>query len=236
MVRIIKKKSDTPQILKTTGAAEIKLLKAMTKGDLLKYKFKSSIYGHKDVKNTLITIQQGKCCFCEANVTAVSHGDVEHFRPKGGWMQKDKEKLTQPGYYWLAYDFDNLYLSCQICNQTFKKNYFPLQNPNNRVSKPGSLTKENPLLIDPGKIDPSQHLKFNKEIIVGKTPAGDETIKRAGLNRKATIAQRFEYYSIIETISILAKQPTPDGKKAKAQLKRLKSSSKIYSLMISDNF
>lgn len=236
MVEINKKKTDTPQILKVNGAAEIALVKAMKKKDLLNYKFKSALYGHKDVKTKLIEIQNGKCCFCEANVTAVSHGDVEHFRPKGGWIQLEKDKLTQPGYYWLAYDFDNLFLSCQICNQKFKKNYFPLENPKLRVLKHGSIAKEKPLLIDPGKMDPSKHLKYSKEMAVGKTKAGEETIKRTGLNRKEILAQRFDYFNIIETISILAKQSTPQGKRAKAQLKQLKDPKKIYSMMISDNF
>lgn len=54
-----------------------------------------------------------KCAYCEADTAAVAHGDVEHFRPKSE-------------YWWLAYCYDNYTFSCQICNQTFKSNLFPI--------------------------------------------------------------------------------------------------------------
>jgi hypothetical protein len=55
-----------------------------------------------------------KCAYCESTYGAVYDGDVEHFRPKG----KVKEKNPQtPGYYWLANDWNNLFLACQHCNQ-----------------------------------------------------------------------------------------------------------------------
>jgi hypothetical protein len=41
--------------------------------------FKADIYGHPQVKDSLLTLQNGKCCFCEAQINHVSYGDVEHF-------------------------------------------------------------------------------------------------------------------------------------------------------------
>ena len=55
----------------------------------------------------------GKCAYCEAQTDVVAHGDVEHFRPKSI-------------YWWLAYCYDNHLFSCQICNQTYKGNKFPV--------------------------------------------------------------------------------------------------------------
>lgn len=55
----------------------------------------------------------GKCAYCEADTAVVAHGDVEHFRPKDL-------------YWWLAYCVDNYTFSCQICNQTYKSNQFPV--------------------------------------------------------------------------------------------------------------
>ena len=54
-----------------------------------------------------------KCAYCECQVPQVAHGDVEHFRPKSK-------------YWWLAYCYDNYLFSCQICNQTYKNNDFPV--------------------------------------------------------------------------------------------------------------
>jgi len=100
------------------------------------FSFNSDIYGAKSVKNKLKGVQRNKCCFCEARVAHVSHGDVEHFRPKGGFQQDEGDELIKPGYYWLAYDWSNLFLSCQICNQIHKKNLFPLADPTQSKGHP----------------------------------------------------------------------------------------------------
>jgi Transposase, Mutator family len=63
----------------------------------------------------------------------LSYGDVEHFRPKGGVRQDEKDKLLPVDYFWLAYEWSNLFLACQICNQRFKKNLFPLEDKNKRA-------------------------------------------------------------------------------------------------------
>ena len=55
----------------------------------------------------------GKCGYCEASTAVVAHGDVEHFRPKSV-------------YWWLAYCYDNYVYACQICNQTYKGDKFPV--------------------------------------------------------------------------------------------------------------
>jgi uncharacterized protein (TIGR02646 family) len=79
---------------------------------LRNFEFKASVYGAKSVKKTLLTAQHGKCAFCESKFEHVAFGDVEHFRPKGGWIQTDGDQLTRPGYYWLAYEWSNL--SCGL--------------------------------------------------------------------------------------------------------------------------
>jgi hypothetical protein len=54
-----------------------------------------------------------KCAYCEANTAVVAHGDVEHYRPKSV-------------YWWLAYTYDNYLFACQICNQIYKSDNFPI--------------------------------------------------------------------------------------------------------------
>jgi uncharacterized protein (TIGR02646 family) len=239
MIRIKKLKKDTPDILLSKGAEEITALKKMTKAKLLAYKYKSALYGGKTVKEKLKELQHDKCCFCEARVSVVSHGDVEHFRPKAGWVQQEKDKLSKPGYYWLAYDFSNLFLSCQICNQKFKKNYFPLANPASRASNhKKAITKERPLIIDPGKSDPTKFLTFNKEIIVAvnNNKKGLETIKRTGLDRPELNRERFEYLALLEELAKLARNGLPNGAAARAHFKERGSQNSVYSAMVRANF
>lgn len=67
----------------------------------------------KSAKKRLKFETSGKCAYCEASTDVVAHGDVEHFRPKST-------------YWWLAYDFDNYVFACQICNQVYKGDNFPI--------------------------------------------------------------------------------------------------------------
>lgn len=67
----------------------------------------------KSAKKRLKFESGGKCAYCEAPTDVVAHGDVEHFRPKST-------------YWWLAYDFDNYVFACQICNQIYKGDNFPI--------------------------------------------------------------------------------------------------------------
>ena len=89
-------------------------------------RFDSGIYGQKSVKDALQKAQHDKCAFCESKITHIAYGDVEHFRPKAGYRQEPKDPLVRPGYYWLAYEWSNLLFCCQLCNQRFKGNHFPL--------------------------------------------------------------------------------------------------------------
>ncbi len=54
-----------------------------------------------------------KCAYCEAPTSDVAYGDVEHFRPKSI-------------YWWLAVCVDNYVFSCQLCNQKYKGDHFPI--------------------------------------------------------------------------------------------------------------
>jgi len=70
----------------------------------------------KPAKDALKKETGGKCAYCEASTETVAHGDVEHFRPKSI-------------YWWLAFCYDNYLFACQLCNQTYKGNNFPVFGP-----------------------------------------------------------------------------------------------------------
>lgn len=88
MIKIRKKSTaPVPGILQTKGKEATEALKARYDSgerDFSGKDFDSGIYENKEVKDSLIVIQDYKCCFCESKIGHIGYGDVEHFRPKAG--------------------------------------------------------------------------------------------------------------------------------------------------------
>ncbi len=227
MIQIRKKAaSAVPEILNKKGKdAAAALIDRYNKGEraFKSEDFDSNIYGHVDVKAALIAIQDDKCCFCESKIRHISFGDVEHFRPKAGWIQAN-EPLNKPGYYWLAYDWSNLFLSCQICNQLYKKNYFPLTDITTRATSHNSnIALETPVFINPSNENPEEFIHFNEEIPVAidNNLRGVETIQKLGLDRAILNEDRRTKLAVVRDIYELAKgyPDTNPTIKQKAKLK-----------------
>jgi hypothetical protein len=101
----------------------------------------------------LENVFHNKCAYCETSFAGFI-GDAEHFRPKGevsvpledGGSQvvtvvdEDNNEIAHPGYFWLAYRWQNLLPSCHLCNRYGgKKTLFPVE---------GSHIAVMPLTID----------------------------------------------------------------------------------------
>ncbi len=198
----INKTANIPSILSTIGSIETtNLINAynanpnlytsrtgVTARHIKKIDFDNKIYGHESVKNQLILEQHDKCCFCEGKFSENSFGDVEHYRPKKAYKKNGVKKLTYPGYYWLAYEWNNLMYSCEKCNRKYKRNDFPLNNETTRKlnhSHHNPLSNEDSLLINPMEEDPSLFITFREEvpIPVNKSLKGSTSIKAYGLQR-----------------------------------------------------
>jgi uncharacterized protein (TIGR02646 family) len=182
MIRI--DKGDAPDVLKTTGVEAAKALcDAFDAGE--KLVIKTSIYGHQAVRDALEASHHRKCAFCEVVIPkpyAVAH--VEHWRPKGRVKQENGDTATVPGYYWLAYEWDNLLLACQFCNSSNKGTQFPLVDPSRRVlDHHQDLAAEDPQLLKPDAEDPSGHIAFVDELPRGVTERGRTTVRVLGLDR-----------------------------------------------------
>lgn len=241
MVKIDKSTVAVPPILRVGSSANkstavTQTLEIQADAGKVSFTFDTKIYGHASVKSTLSTAQHGKCCFCESKVGHISYGDTEHFRPKGGYYSLPKEKMKYPGYYWLAYDFSNLYFSCQICNQAFKKNFFPLKIEANRVRSHHQkhlVANEKPLLIDPANDDPALHITFDREVPKGLDEKGKTTILRIGLGRKKLNDHRLEWYRLVADIARHAR----NGDAESLRLIRMAAKpTEPYSLMVRCNF
>ena len=197
MIRIHKPKT-APKKLTTDGKQKCKshcdaysLNPSAYEANQEKFDFASSIYAHESVKEALIKAQHQKCCFCERIIG--KNGDVEHFRPKGAYQQAQGESLKYPAYYWLAYQWENLYLSCSSCNSRHKKNLFPLQDPSKRATNHNQrITKESPLFIDCGKENPEEFIGFRAEYAyaIDGNSRGEITIDYLDLNSDDLIESR----------------------------------------------
>lgn len=177
-----------------------------------KAEFTYSVYRRTDVKEALILLFEGKCAYCESTFLNVYYGDVEHFRPKAEITEADDPK--SPGYYWLASDWDNLLLSCKLCNshkkhkvhgstivETLgKMNQFPLHNFQHVRDHLVGIAGEEPfrLLIDPCKEDPEELLSYGDDgnILPKKTMTGfrrlksEKSIKVYALQRMDLVDER----------------------------------------------
>jgi len=161
----------------------------------------------KRYKEVFSYAQFGKCGFCESNVTKTGYGDVEHYHPKGEvWAlsetgsQRSKTVLSEFGYWWLAYEWENYLFACSKCNQKFKGSYFPVKQKTRclppREKPTRKFPKETPLLLNPyGRVDPGRHLQFELTGAVinrGRSLFGYETIRTCGLNRAELLRAREE--------------------------------------------
>jgi len=198
------------------------------------FEFDSGLYNHETVKQVLVVAQHGKCAFCESRFTHIDYGDVEHFRPKAGWRQEEGEPLNQPGYYWLAYEWTNLFVSCTLCNQQFKRNFFPLQTPTRRArSHKDDVAAEDPLLIDPGAEEPEAFISFREEVpyAVGGSARGEATIRILGLRRAPLAEQRRDRLDHIKALRNLVTLGGPEAAEAQSLLQRMQHDSAPYASM-----
>lgn len=166
MIRI--DKGIAPVELKKKEAALVKKLiklydedKADYESAIKKFKFTED-YRMDVVKTALIKCQHNKCCFSEAKFTR-DYSNVEHFRPKGRIDPYPKGKSEYPGYYWLAYSWDNLFLCKSAINSSNKRNYFPLMKGSPRNRNHNDKEIELPFLIDVTKEDPRDFIRFHND-------------------------------------------------------------------------
>lgn len=241
MVRIDKSKVEIPTILRVGSRGEAATKELITLYDAGKRDFKSTdftseIYGHKTVKSLLLKIQHGKCCFCEQKRPHGREGDVEHFRPKTGYQIDSESELIKPGYYWLAYDFSNLFYACKVCNQEYKKNYFPLVDEKKRaVSHKKKWQKENNLILHPEFDEPSDHIEFVEEIAKPKegSAKGKATIEFVGLNDPKLAEERLKYLKPLKILSAFARE---GHKESQDHFKEVGKVCHLFSLMVRCNF
>lgn len=156
-------------------------------------------------KEALKTSQDGLCFWCTVEPKdGHSPGEIDHIRPKTevrrGVFRKQRrngqeylEKLPKgglhPGYYWRAYDPDNLVFVCSRCNRN-KSSLWPVDLWENRADwkAPQQGVREIEPVLDPFEtdFDPLKHFQFDEFGTIHEVP-GDArarvTILLVGLDQ-----------------------------------------------------
>lgn len=200
MIRVRRPAEPPPILLKRGVELRDECCRA-AEGGAIDFEFDGAVYGHKSVKHALAEAQHGKCCYCESKITPAGFGDVEHFRPKKAVRQSRAAPELKPGYYWLAYSWSNLLLSCERCNQRHKGSLFPLVDPSRRArSHRHAVADESPLLLDPASDDPERSIGFRGEVPFGRDHRGEETIRCLGLDKQDLCEERADVLTLVERL------------------------------------
>lgn len=144
-------------------------------------------YRHRQIKEALKTDFASKCAYCESYIAHIDYGDIEHFRPKSKFPE-------------LCFNWDNLLLSCGICNDSAHKGDF----------FPGAA--EGGPLINPTEEEPAIFFKFEFDAQTGVANVipvhqrGHITERLLGLNRKDLIQHRSSVVGKMAYVAIKASQ------------------------------
>lgn len=253
MIQVRKKNGTCPTILTTTGADQVlsdcrvfnTCQAKYLSGEWKMPKVLGKIYRHSTVVDVLMAAQRNKCCYCERCREDVEL-DVEHYRPKGAVQQYRGGEVLHPGYYWLAYHWDNLYLSCKRCNSKWKSILFPLEDPLKRARSHRSkfkITDERPLFVNPSE-NPRRHIRFRNDAPFALTSRGRVTIEELGLDNRPALKEArlkrlksLRYYC--KAIKLSRKHPTNApvaelAETAKKHLRELSHPSAEFSSMAKD--
>lgn len=148
-------------------------------------KFKFRAYKSHEIKDIVMAETNEKCCYCGIRfAVAQASPHIEHYRPKSDNKKKLQLGFNGLGYYWLAAEWDNLSISCEICN-TAKGTQFPLATHSKRYISSRSIYNEKPLLLNFNNsfYSPKDHFFFYKGFIWGISLEGKTTIQVCKLNR-----------------------------------------------------
>lgn len=165
--------------------------------------------GYEVVKDTLADRVGYKCVFCEKGIRREG-SPVEHFRPKAK-VANEGEPEDPDRYWWLAWSWGNLLFACFRCNTDYKRSQFPRRHGTPALPEMCfDLGQEQPLLIDPSRIDPRKHIRFGWSATrnrwlpypVDGSDLGRETITKLGLDEDDA-ADRYVETSVMPWVSTI---------------------------------
>jgi uncharacterized protein (TIGR02646 family) len=206
----LKPRPPVPATLESNKVKEVKrkMTEQVERGEAITSKDFQSHWRNEEVKKTLWEHHDHKCCYCERKRDLKRESDVEHFRPKAA-VAEDKD---HPGYWWLAYDWENYFFSCKLCNQAYKKEHFPLLPDGKRAYKTEDpLSDEKQVLIHPIDEEPAEFIGFDwqhaKSVLVKAVGLDDhyrghQTVNElTGINDPVVMRERAEIIPELQGIA-----------------------------------
>lgn len=169
------------------------------------------------VRNPLWEAHHRKCAYCERKRDKKREADVDHFRPKA----EVTDDPNHPGYWWMAYEWENYLFACRRCNQDNKKNHFPLLENSPRASHPDDdISQERPVLLNPFDDDPEVCISYDwkigaglyvKEVGTDTERRGAETINILGLNDAQLMEERAQVLPLLKLLATLITREKLNG-------------------------
>ena len=126
-------------------------------------------YKQNDVKERLVEMYGSYCCYCEGLIGVVNYGHIEHRKPKRKFPNE-------------TFDWENLHLSCDICN-----------------TKKGTKYSTRFPILDAVKDKISDHMEYEVNATgcwwTDRSPRGKTTEEHADLNREKLRGHRLEAFN-----------------------------------------
>ncbi|MCP4354163.1 MAG: hypothetical protein GY793_00760 [Proteobacteria bacterium] len=134
-----------------------------------------------------------KCAYCEKKLTKITPANLDFFRPLKK-AEHNNGKVDEEHYWWLGFEWFNLYLACIPCTEK-KKRKFPIKQENRSPIESNfeQLKEEEALLLDPCIDEPSNYLIFKndgKVVAYSESERGNTTIEVLKLNREELVLSR----------------------------------------------
>ncbi len=173
----------------------------------------NSKYGHPEIRKHLNSMSYHKCFYCERKLTGV-HKEIDHYI-----------EVSDPTGKQLAFDWDNLFLACDNCNDKFSNTSIPVSEALNPCIDTNEKIQEN--------------ITFEDEIISAKNNSiiGLQTIKKFRLDTELLDmlrAKQLNWFNKV-LIKILKKTNTEGGREIndteKESLLRFTQKDHPFSLM-----
>ncbi len=156
----------------------------------------SMIMEDPEIREALHKVFRKKCAYCES-LLEFNEANISHFRPVSNATSSAQEMDSPDHYAWLAYEWRNLLLLCDVCS-TSQKNFFPVEGPRALplTTWNEAVISENALLLDPCSDEPQRHLSFSGDgYVYPKTKRGRATIELLHLNRPNLISERARIFA-----------------------------------------